>query len=79
SPGSFPEGNFVANRNSDIFHVPSCKWTRMIKDENIIKFEDVDAALNQNYKPCRYCKPVDPERSAAMRRPIGKRRMAGVG
>ncbi|MCP4692313.1 MAG: flagellar biosynthesis protein FlhF, partial [Desulfobacterales bacterium] len=46
SPGSFPEGNFVANRNSDIFHVPSCKWTRMIKDENIIKFEDVDAALN---------------------------------
>ncbi len=70
------DDNFVANRNSDIFHYPSCKWTRMIKEENIIKFKDSRAALHQNYKPCRYCKPVDPEQNASWRRPLSKRKVA---
>lgn len=74
------DDNFVANKNSDIFHFPTCKWTRMIKEENIIEFKDVTAALEQNYKPCRYCKPVDPEQNAIWRRPIPKwKKVAGVG
>ena len=49
--------NFVANRNSDVYHVAGCKWTKKIKHANMITFESAAAAANQNYLPCRNCNP----------------------
>ncbi len=49
--------NFVANRNSDVYHVAGCKWTKKIKPENIITFESAAAAVQRNYLPCRNCNP----------------------
>lgn len=48
---------FVANRNSDVYHVPDCKWTKKIKTEHIIAFESAEAAARHNYLPCRNCYP----------------------
>lgn len=57
-------GAFMANMNSDIFHRPDCKWTKMIKPENRITFVSVDDAVARGFNPCRYCRP----RPAAERR-----------
>lgn len=54
---------FVANRNSDVYHVSGCKWTKKIKPDHIITFESAEAAARQNYLPCRNCYPdqADPQ------------------
>jgi flagellar biosynthesis protein FlhF len=48
---------FVANKNSDVYHVAGCKWTNKIKQNNIITFESAAAAEQKNYLPCRNCNP----------------------
>jgi flagellar biosynthesis protein FlhF len=48
---------FIANQNSDIYHVPNCKWNKMIKEENIIIFDSVAEADRKMFKPCRSCSP----------------------
>jgi flagellar biosynthesis protein FlhF len=48
---------FVANRNSDVYHIAGCKWTKKIKHANIIEFESAEAAEQKNYLPCRNCNP----------------------
>lgn len=51
------ETYFVANKNSDVFHIPECRWTKMIKDENIIVFASILEAESKQFKPCRSCCP----------------------
>ena len=48
---------FVANRNSDVYHTPDCKWAKRIKTENSVKFDDAQEAETQNFLPCRSCNP----------------------
>jgi len=48
---------FVANRNSDVYHIAGCKWTKKIKYANIIEFESSEAAEQMNYLPCKNCNP----------------------
>jgi flagellar biosynthesis protein FlhF len=48
---------FVANRNSDVYHVAGCKWTKKIKPGHILTFESAQGAEQQNYLPCRNCNP----------------------
>lgn len=55
--GPNPEPLFVANRNSDVYHLAGCKWTNKIKHKNIITFETASAAEQKNYLPCRNCNP----------------------
>ena len=50
-------GNYLANKNSDIFHRPECKWIRLINRTNIVEFGSFAEALNHRFKPCRYCNP----------------------
>ncbi len=50
-------GQYLANRNSDIFHRSGCKWIRLINKENIVMFSSFAEALNNRFKPCRYCNP----------------------
>jgi flagellar biosynthesis protein FlhF len=48
---------YLANKNSDIFHRPECKWIRLINKTNIVEFTSFAEALNNRFKPCRYCNP----------------------
>ncbi len=63
-PENFPY--YVANRNSDIFHLHDCKAVKRINTENMIVFKDPAEAMGQQFKPCRMCsselivpKPID--------------------
>lgn len=58
-----PEYEFVANRNSDIFHHNECKSVSRIHRDNIIHFSNITEAMEQNFKPCRMCcmENIDPK------------------
>ena len=62
SQGSY----YVANRNSDIFHLNNCKSVQRINTDNMIVFKDPSEAMGRQFKPCRMCcselifpKPID--------------------
>ena len=67
---------FVANQNSDVFHKPGCKWTRMIKEGNIVVFKSVSEAEEKRFKPCRYCKPKTEMKYEYLKYDMKKRRIA---
>jgi flagellar biosynthesis protein FlhF len=67
---------FVANQNSDVFHKPGCKWTRMIKEDNIVVFKSVSEAEEKRFKPCRYCKPKQEIKHEYLQYDMRKRRIA---
>ncbi|WP_083456197.1 Ada metal-binding domain-containing protein [Desulfosarcina cetonica] len=46
---------FLANRNSELFHHPSCKSVKRINTENIIAFNSAEQAMDEGFKPCRAC------------------------
>lgn len=48
---------FVANKNSDVYHVSQCKWAKKIKPANTIKFSGAQEAEAQNFLACRSCHP----------------------
>jgi flagellar biosynthesis protein FlhF len=54
--GSADDG-YVANKSSDVFHCPDCKWTHKIKPKNMITFSSVLEAKSQHFVPCRDCRP----------------------
>jgi flagellar biosynthesis protein FlhF len=47
--------HYVANRNSDIFHLHTCKSVKRINADNMIVFKDPVEAMGQQFKPCRVC------------------------
>jgi flagellar biosynthesis protein FlhF len=51
------ERQFVANKNSDIFHCLDCKWTQKIKSKNLVTFSSTEVARMQRFMPCRDCQP----------------------
>ncbi|UCF94368.1 MAG: flagellar biosynthesis protein FlhF [Desulfobacterales bacterium] len=55
------KGDYIANRNSDVYHFRDCKWCRKIKPENIITFASQQEAESQNFMPCRNCNPTRAE------------------
>jgi flagellar biosynthesis protein FlhF len=52
------DGHFVANKNSDVFHQPDCKWAQKIKSKNRIVFSSAQAAQEKHFMPCRDCQPL---------------------
>lgn len=46
---------FVANRNSEMFHHPSCKSVKLINSANIVVFNSIEEAIEARFKPCRAC------------------------
>jgi len=46
---------YVANKNSDLFHHPSCKWVERIDKRNKVVFNTREAALANHFRPCRAC------------------------
>ncbi len=57
-PGVTPPaklGEYVANRNSELFHHRDCKSVKRINLENIAAFDSAEHALAEGFKPCRAC------------------------
>lgn len=48
---------YVASRHSDKFHLPSCRYARQIKPENLIGFKTREDATRAGYVPCKVCRP----------------------
>ncbi len=57
APDRIAARTFVANKNSDVFHHPECKWTQKIKSKNMITFSSVQAAEGEHFMPCQDCRP----------------------
>jgi flagellar biosynthesis protein FlhF len=55
--GRTNSARFVANRNSELYHLPGCKWVRKIKSDNLISFATVAQAESRRFLPCRNCNP----------------------
>jgi flagellar biosynthesis protein FlhF len=49
------EAYLVANKNSDVYHNPNCKWAQKIKPENVIEFRSAAEAEMKKFMPCRNC------------------------
>ncbi|MGD2037640.1 MAG: flagellar biosynthesis protein FlhF [Desulfobacterales bacterium] len=58
APARNDGGTFVANKNSDVFHHPDCKWTQKIKSKNMITFSSAQAAEMAHFMPCQDCRPA---------------------
>jgi flagellar biosynthesis protein FlhF len=46
---------YVANRNSELFHHLNCKSLRRINAENLSAFNSMEQAIDEGFKPCRAC------------------------
>ncbi len=46
---------FIGSKNSNKYHLPSCRYAKNIKEENIVCFSDQQDAENKGYKPCGQC------------------------
>jgi len=51
------EWNYVASKNSKVFHRPDCKWVKKISPKNLIGFKSREEAVRSGRKPCRSCEP----------------------
>ncbi len=62
APGAGENGRalyrmYIGNRNSGIFHYPSCSAVEEMKEENKIVFPGREEAEQAGYRPCRRCRP----------------------
>jgi hypothetical protein len=51
------EYEYVASKNSNVFHKPDCNWVKKIKPENLVRYSSRDEAINAGKKPCGRCNP----------------------
>ena len=50
------EYKYVGSKKSTVYHLPTCKWAKKIKDSNLIK--DSADAKKHGSRPCKVCKPL---------------------
>jgi flagellar biosynthesis protein FlhF len=48
---------FVANRSSELYHRPDCKWVRKIKRDHLLQFASAAEAESRHFQACRNCSP----------------------
>ncbi|BER92722.1 MBL fold metallo-hydrolase [Atrimonas thermophila] len=48
---------YVASKNSSVFHYPWCSYAQKIKPENKIYFSTREEAVASGRRPCKVCKP----------------------
>jgi micrococcal nuclease len=51
------EWNYVASRNSKVFHRPDCGYVKKILPKNLIGFMSREEAIKSGRRPCKRCKP----------------------
>jgi len=51
------EYEYVASKNSKVFHKPDCRWAKKISPENLVGYNSREEAIKAGKRPCRTCKP----------------------
>lgn len=46
---------FVGSKNSNKYHLPTCRWAKNIKPENVVCFSSADDAAQKGYQPDKNC------------------------
>lgn len=46
---------YMGSKNSDKYHLPTCRWAKQIKQENIVCFSSVEDATAAGYQPDKGC------------------------
>lgn len=46
---------YVGSKNSNKYHLPTCRWAKNIKPENIVCFKDENEAKLKGYLPDKTC------------------------
>lgn len=46
---------FIGSKNSNKYHLPTCRWAKQIKPENIVCFASAEAATQKGYQPDKNC------------------------
>lgn len=55
----FAHADFVANKDSKVFHNETCSVVKQMKDTNKVTFKTADEATKAGYTACKKCAPVD--------------------
>ena len=50
-----PNCAFVGSKNSNKYHLPTCRFAKLIKPENIVCFASAQAAVAKGYQPDKGC------------------------
>jgi len=48
---------YVASKNSQVFHKPDCRWAQNISPQNLECYQNKEEAIRAGKRPCRSCKP----------------------
>lgn len=51
------EHKYIASKNSEVFHNPTCRSAKLIAPENMIGYSSREEAINASKRPCKLCKP----------------------
>jgi hypothetical protein len=51
------ETNFVASKNSQVFHKPSCPFAQKIASKNRVSYSSREEAIAAGKRPCKSCNP----------------------
>ena len=54
-PAVSTEVKYIGNKNSKVFHLPSCH--NLPAEKNRVNFNNRDEAVSAGYKPCGNCNP----------------------
>jgi hypothetical protein len=46
---------FAGSKNSNKYHLATCRWAKQIKPENIVCFSSADEAAQKGYQPDKNC------------------------
>lgn len=46
---------FVGSKNSNKYHIPTCRWAKQIKPQNLVCFKSAEDAVSKNYQPDKNC------------------------
>ena len=55
--GQKVEYEYVASKNSKVFHKSDCRAAARISSENLVGFSNRDEAINSGRRPCKMCNP----------------------
>ena len=56
SPTTLPQNcAYVGSKNSNKYHLLSCRYAKLLKPENVICFKNIEEATAKNYLPDKGC------------------------
>jgi hypothetical protein len=56
--GETPVFKYVGNKFSSKFHRPSCPFAKAMSQYHLVFFRERHDAVDQGFKPCKYCLPA---------------------